>query len=181
MPIFTCRLSRLSRICTTPCAARRSANGSFEPGRFQADTEEAGQRVDAVGQRDGGSGEATRQRIVDVDRQIVVVDRLPHALGKSFFTGVDAADLPLQVGELLHHLRDEIGLTEVRRLACVGGFDPRLFADRRGDRFDALGLSRCNCRAPRGTGGATVFEAIGQPRLAVDVVRRTSRRRSGRW
>ena len=40
------------------------------------------------------------------DRQVVIVDRLPHPLGQPLFAGVDAADAALQLGELLHHLGD---------------------------------------------------------------------------
>ena len=65
----------------------------------------------------------------------MIVDRLPHFVGIALFARVNAADLSLQIGELLHHLGDEIGLAEPR-----GGIDVRVIEDRVRDRGDAFRL-----------------------------------------
>ena len=132
-------------------------------GRLRADLEEARDRVDLVGDRDDRAAQCSRQRVVDVDRQVVIVDRLPNIGRITFFAGVDAADLSLQIGEFLHHLRDQIGLAELRRDQCsaaalcgaaaLGGvsvrfrrrgrrryIDRRYVQDLRGDGGDALRL-----------------------------------------
>ena len=65
----------------------------------------------------------------------MIVNRVPHGFGLAFLASVDAADAPLQLGELLDHLGDEIGLAEARRgervLVAAHGLD---------DLDDALGL-----------------------------------------
>ena len=61
-------------------------------GRLRADGEEADQRVDAVGERDHGAGDVARQRVVETDRLVVIVDRLPDVLRQPFLARVDAAD-----------------------------------------------------------------------------------------
>ena len=103
--------------------------------RAQSDAEKSGDSVDLVGERDDSAALRARQRIVDVLRQIVVVNGLPHFVGIAFFARVDAADLSLQIGELLHHLRDEIGLAELR-----GGVDVRMIGDRLRDGDDSVAL-----------------------------------------
>ena len=52
-----------------PMAARRRPNGSFVPRRLLADREDAGQRVELVGQRDRDAGAGARQLTARAARQ----------------------------------------------------------------------------------------------------------------
>ena len=108
-----------------------------------AGREQPDDRVELVGQRHGGPcrrGLAEllarrRHRGVDADGQVVVVDRLPHQRRLAVFAGVDAPDDPLQLGELAHHVGDEVGLGEqagpfgvetTSRASCVRLFEKSL-------------------------------------------------------
>ena len=53
----------------------------------------------------------------DIDTAQTAID----AFRQTFFTRVDAADFSLQLGELLHHFGDEVGLAELR---CRGSASP---------------------------------------------------------
>ena len=65
---------------------------------------------------------ARRRRIrFDADRQVLVVDRLPHLLGLPFFARVDAAHRALQLGELEDHVARQVGLRQPGRLRRVRG------------------------------------------------------------
>ena len=76
--------------------------------------------VELVGQRHGrprrggGAELLLRRRRVgfDADRQVVVVDRLPHRLGLAVLARVDAAHRALQLGHLADHVGREIGLAQ---------------------------------------------------------------------
>ena len=60
----------------TPSAARRSAKGSCEPVGFSPIGEEADQRVELVGQRDGDRHRRGRAAVVRARRRVVVADRV---------------------------------------------------------------------------------------------------------
>ena len=96
-----------------PCVWRRSPNGSREPvGRSPA-IEQRRRCVSSLSASDTAahvtaaspSCAVRRRRVgLDADRQVVVVDRLPHLLGLPFLARVDAAHRPLQLGELADHV-----------------------------------------------------------------------------
>ena len=99
-----------TRILTMPCAARRSANGSFEPGRNQPDPEASAQGVELVGDGRQVAGDGARNRIFHADRLVMIVNR-----GRDFFrfaldARIKAADHALQFGEFLNQFGGEIGL-----------------------------------------------------------------------
>src|SRR5258708_8903734 len=98
----------------------------------------------------------------------MVIDGLPDTVGESFLTRVDAADLPLQVREFLHHLRDEVGLAEVRRLAGLAGVGPYFRTDRRRDLFDAARLLRIVADLRVELEVRTLLETLRQRGLACD-------------
>ncbi len=109
-------------------------------GRLEADSKETDERLDLVGDRYDCAAPCSRQLVVNIQRQIVIVDRLPHAVGLSFLARVDAADLSLQIGELLHHLGDEIGFAQSSGRDDIAVIDFQLRTDRRGDPLDPFRL-----------------------------------------
>ena len=115
--------------------------------------EEAGLRVEAIGEPQHGRLGGGRDRVVGAARQVVPVDCVRQALRQPVGPRVEPADDPLQLGELLHHLRGEVVLAQRRgaghhlrvdRLA--GGRErrvdrfrqPRLTTDLRGVRTQLL-------------------------------------------
>jgi len=97
-------------------------------GRLFAGCQQADNRVQLVRQRHGRPGDCrfaevrTRRRRVgfDTHRQIVKIDRLPHVFGQPLVPGVDAADGPLQLRELAHHVGRQVRLRQQRRLRRRG-------------------------------------------------------------
>ena len=92
---------------------------------------------------------------LDANRQVVVVDRLPHRLGLPFLARVDAAHRALQLGELEHHVGGEIGLRQPRRASPRARAAPAAPNTSLGNparqRLDALRLVAVASRASCGT------------------------------
>ena len=172
-----------------PCAWRRSPNGSRDPvGRSPArnrptsvsslsasDTAAHVTRAGAerLGRRRGASA-STR------DRQVVVVDRLPHRFRLAGLARVDAAHHALQLGELAHHVGREVGLRQPRRArGRVGrraGCSKHVGRDPPRQRLDALRLLRGTTRAACGTARVSSRRAALRARPADRRPRRTARR-----
>src|SRR5581483_7286258 len=144
-------------------AAQRE--GILRAGRFRADREETGERIDAVGERHERTAERARKRVVEARRLVLIVDRLPDGLGISLFPRVDAADLALQIRELLHHFGDEVGLAEAR-----GGQRIFVAAKVADDALDALRLLRIVAELLLELEMLELFEAIGELPLAIRLV-----------
>ena len=123
---------------STPSAARRSPNGSLSPVGCAADAEQAGQRLELVGERDRLRDGALGQRVAGEAWRVVLRDRVRDAVRLAVVQRVVASHQSLQLGKLADHVGDEIGLGEPR--GAVG--ERGVGADRRGDppreRADAL-------------------------------------------
>ena len=111
----------------TPSAARRSAKGSFEPVGFSSDRQEADQRIDLVGERDGDATGAVGQRSLGPERRVVLGDRIgDRRRSRRRCQRVIAAHDALQLRELADHAGGEIGLGQsaprgARRSASAPG------------------------------------------------------------
>ena len=81
--------------------------------RLLADGEDAGQRVELVGQRDRDTGAGARQCAAGAARQIVLVDRLGDLGGLAVGRGVVAPHDSLQLGELADHRGQQVALGEL--------------------------------------------------------------------
>ncbi len=112
------------------------AVGILRARRHEAQAEEAGERVEAVGERQHGAGGLARRLLRARGRPILVVDRLPDGIRVALPPGVDPADDPLQVRELLDDVADEIRLREQAR--GPHRFDEIRPADLAGDRLGEL-------------------------------------------
>ena len=190
---------RSIRIRTMPCICRRSPNGSREPVDSLAGMRSARRRCPAcrpatpppTSPPPSPSCAARRRRVrLDADRQVVVVDRLPHLLRLPFLAGVDAAHRPLQLGELEHHVGREVGLGEPgrrsRRASAASGCpntsvgDPARPAARsarpcRGSCPASCGRARC--AAARAATRASILRSASQKNLRVAQPRRRPRAR----
>ncbi len=174
-----------------PCICRLSPKGSRDPVAFSPAMDQTDERVQLVGERHRrprrrrlAQLRSRRRRIdFDADRQVLVVDRLPHRLGQPLFAGVDAAHRALELGELEDHVARQIGLRQPRRRAprarrCRDGRRPRWRSTPPASRSarPCRGSSRPSCgRAPCAAArAATRASARGPP------PRRTSRRAGAR-
>src|SRR5881296_3982587 len=119
---------------------RRATEGEriLRPGWTRADAEESRERIDLVGDGNDSTGHRPRQSILNADRQVMIVNCLPHTFRVSLLARVNAADLSLQVGEFLDHFCDQIGLAQMRGGQRVRRIDTQMRADRSRDRLDAL-------------------------------------------
>ena len=103
-----------TRILTTPCAARRSANGSREPVGIIPMLKQPRSVSSLSASETSLSGGVARDRILHADRLVVIVDGLRDFFGLALRARVETADDALQLGEFLHHLGGEIALRELR-------------------------------------------------------------------
>ena len=98
-----------TRILTTPCAARRSAKGSFEPVGTRPTREASAQRVQLVGESYNPPFVRGRNRVIHAQRLVMFVDGLGDGFRFALGLRVKAADDALQIGELLHHFGGQVG------------------------------------------------------------------------
>ncbi len=85
--------------------------------------EQPGNRIELVRQGDGRPGDTCgaqdrrlrRSGRFHGRRKVVVIHGLPHGLGLTTLARVDAAHLPLQFGELAHHVGGQVGFGEQAR------------------------------------------------------------------
>ena len=106
----------------TPSAARRSANGSFEPVGFSSIAKKLTKRIQLVRQAHRHRHRRGRHFVALPDRLVMVADRVGDGVGLALGAGVVAADQALQFGELADHPGDEVGLGEARgAFGDVGG------------------------------------------------------------
>ena len=73
--------SRSISMRITPSACRRSANGSLSPDGLLADPEQAGERLELVGERDGQCRSRRAAGVAGEARPVVVLDRPRDGLG----------------------------------------------------------------------------------------------------
>ena len=88
----------------------------------------------------------------------------------TFFSRVDPADLALQIGELLHHLRHEIGFAEMCRGENVLGLDACGLANRAGDGLDAPRLLEVIAELLLELQVGQLFEALLQSLASIGLV-----------
>jgi hypothetical protein len=86
-----------------------------------ADREQAGQRLELVGQRHHQAGLAARQLVAGEARLVVVLDGVGHVGGSLVVERVVAAHRALQLGELADHVGHEVGLGQLRGAVGAGG------------------------------------------------------------
>ena len=106
-----------------------------------ADGEQAGQRLQLVGQRDDHADVAARQRVAGEARLVVVFDGVGDVVAEPVVQRVVAAHDALQLGELADHVGQQVGLGQLRGLrrpARASASPPSCGADRLGDGAHAL-------------------------------------------
>jgi hypothetical protein len=103
-----------TRMRTTPCAARRSANGSREPVGIMPTPKQPRSVSSLSASATNLAGAMARDGVLHALRLVVIVDGLPDGVGLALHAGVEAAHHALQFGEFLHHLGGEIALGRVR-------------------------------------------------------------------
>jgi hypothetical protein len=81
-----------------------------------ADAEHADQGFQLVGQRHHHAGGVARQRVAGKARLVVVFDGIGHVFAQAVVAGVVAAHDALQLGELAHHVGQQVGLGQQRGL-----------------------------------------------------------------
>ena len=107
-------------------------------GGHHADAEEADQGVELVGQRHRGGDVARGQRVAGKARLVVGLDGVGHHLALAVGERVVAAHDALQLGELAHHVGDEVGLGQARGALRRGDVAVQLGGDRACQRLEAL-------------------------------------------
>ncbi len=139
-----------------------------------ADAEEADQGVELVGQRHRGGNVARGQRVAGKARLVVGLDGVSHHLPFTVGKRVVAAHDALQLGELAHHVGDEVGLGQARGALVA---ERRRAAARRSRRPAPPGArrARAGCRACCDRPPAPA--AAGGPRASASC---PARRRSAR-
>ncbi len=115
-----------TRIRITPCAARRSANGSFDPLGIRP-TGSIAQRVQFVSQRENAAVGGGWNRILHAERLVVLVDGARNRLRLALLFRVQPADDPLEIGEFLHHVGGQIALRQQRRALRMPRSPPSSF------------------------------------------------------
>ena len=89
-----------------------------------ADAEQPGQRLQLVGQRHGQRHVVARQFVAGEARAVVVLDGEGDGFALAVVARVVAAHDALQLGELAHHVGQQVGLGQQR--GAVGLGDERL-------------------------------------------------------
>ena len=97
--------------------------------RQVADAEHADQRFQLVGQRHHGADQPLRQLVAGEARLVVVFDGEGHVFGQAVVAGVVAAHDALQLGELAHHVGQQVGLGQLG--GQIGALHQRLAAGQR--------------------------------------------------
>ena len=125
--------------------AQRTDGGAAQAERilgaagFLADGEDAGQRVELVGQRHGDAGAGGRQRAAGAARHVVLVDGGGDFGGLAIGRGVVAPHDSLQFGEFADHRGQQVALGQLggarrpasRRRRCSSAISPASVATRR--------------------------------------------------
>ena len=106
--------------------------------RLLVDRPETHQRIELVGERDGGRDGIGRNAVARPLRLVMIFDRRRDVGGFALRLRVILAHQPLQFGEFADHFGDEIGLGELRaRTARRAGSAPTSGARFFGERHDA--------------------------------------------
>ncbi len=98
-----------------PCAARRRANGSFDPDGIRP-TRKQPRSVSSLSAIETQlAGEGAGNGILHADRFVVVVDRDGDFFGFALGAGVESADDALEFGEFLDEFGGEVGFAKAAR------------------------------------------------------------------
>ena len=85
-------------------------------GGHLADAEQARERLELVGHRHRDAAEIARQRVAGEARLVVVLDGVGDLVAQAVVPRVVRAHDSLQLGKLAHHVGEQVGLGEQRRL-----------------------------------------------------------------
>ena len=146
---------------------------------FLADTEDAHQGIDLVGQRHGHAGLALRQLVASETWQVLFVQRLGYLVRLTFQPRQIETHDALHGVELAHHLAVQVGLAQFTGQFCLFGIATNLLGDKGGQATNAGALV--------GHGAQLLLEhhigeplaVLGQSFLAVVVVKEGRIRQTG--
>ena len=136
-------------------------------GGDEADSPNGDQRIELVGERHALRDRPLRQRVAGEARPVVLLDRRRDVRRLAVVLGVVTAHEALQFGKFADHVRDEVGLRELRgalRRRAIGTKHRRDRARNRNDPLHALVL---RAELVVINDGLEPVDAIGQPDLAV--------------
>ena len=104
---------------------------------LQADAPDADQRFELVGQRHHGTGGGAGQRIAGKARLVVFGAGQRHIVGFAVMACIVRAHRALQLGELAHHVGQQIGLGQQRAARGVRHIRAELLSQLAGDGLQA--------------------------------------------
>ena len=136
-------------------------------GRHQADAVDADQGIQLVGQRRRRADVVLRQRIAGEARPVMLLDGARHFLALAVMQGIVLAHDALQLGELAHHVGEQVGLGQMRGALGQLGAGVEVAGDLAGQLGDALSPFELGAELVVVDHAAQFFHARSQGLLAV--------------